>query len=76
MIAAGDYPNQGTVGDGLAEYVARQENVDGQDLVVWYTLGLTHSPAVEEYPVMTTDTVSFALRPQGFFDRNPALDAP
>lgn len=76
LYAAGDYPNQGPVGDGLPEFIAPHANVDGQDLVVWYTLGLTHVPAVEEYPVMTTDTISFALRPQGFFDRNPALDAP
>jgi primary-amine oxidase len=76
LYATGDYPNQGPVGDGLAEYIAAHSNVDGQDLVVWYTLGLTHVPAVEEYPVMTTDTISFALRPAGFFDQNPALDAP
>jgi Cu2+-containing amine oxidase len=25
---------------------------------------------------MTTDTISFALRPAGFFDQNPALDVP
>ena len=76
LFAAGDYPNQGPSGDGVAQYVAAHSNVDGQDLVVWYTLGLTHVPAVEEYPVMTTDTISFALRPAGFFDQNPALDAP
>jgi primary-amine oxidase len=37
---------------------------------------MTHVPTVEEYPVMTTDFLTFALRPLGFFDRNPALDAP
>jgi Cu2+-containing amine oxidase len=25
---------------------------------------------------MTTDTVGFTIRPDGFFDQNPALDAP
>ena len=76
LYAAGDYPNQGPTGDGVQQYVASQANVNGQDLVVWYTMGLTHVPAVEEYPVMTTDTISFALRPAGFFNQNPALDAP
>ncbi|MDQ6919025.1 MAG: tyramine oxidase, partial [Candidatus Dormibacteraeota bacterium] len=75
LYAAGDYPNQGNI-DGLPEYIAGKSNVNGQDLVVWYTLGLTHVPTVEEYPVMTSDTVSFALRPSGFFNQNPALDAP
>ena len=28
----------------------------------------------EEWPVMPVDTVSFWLKPVGFFDRNPALD--
>jgi primary-amine oxidase len=76
LYAAGDYPNQGPTGDGLQEFIAAKENIDGQDLVAWYTLGLTHLPSVEEYPVMTTDTISFALRPAGFFDQNPALDVP
>jgi len=30
----------------------------------------------EEYPVMTTDTIGYSIRPKGFFDADPALDAP
>jgi primary-amine oxidase len=40
------------------------------------TTSFTHHPTVEEYPVMTTESVGFQLRPDGFFDRNPALTAP
>jgi primary-amine oxidase len=76
LYATGDYPNQGPAGEGLPRYIADRDKVDGDDLVVWYTTGLTHVPTVEEYPVMTTDTVGFSLRPNGFFDQNPALDAP
>ncbi len=76
LYAAGNYPNQGKPGEGLPKYIAGHESVDGHDLVVWYTTGFTHVPTVEEYPVMTTDTIGFALRPNGFFDQNPALDAP
>ncbi len=76
LYAAGDYPNQGQAGDGVSQYIAGNNSVDGQDLVAWYTLGLTHIPTVEEYPVMTTDTISFALRPSGFFNQNPDLDTP
>jgi primary-amine oxidase len=76
LYAGGDYPNQGQAGDGLTAYSASPENVNGKDLVVWYTLGFTHHPQVEEYPVMTTDTVGFEIKPDGFFGRNPALDAP
>jgi primary-amine oxidase len=74
--ATGDYPNRGTAGDGLPKYIDGHESIVGQDLVTWYTMGMTHVPTVEEYPVMTTDFMTFALRPLGFFDRNPALDAP
>jgi primary-amine oxidase len=42
--------------------------------VLWVTTGFTHLPDVEEYPVMTSESVGFSLRPDGFFDRNPALD--
>jgi len=76
LYAAGDQPNQGQVGDGLPSYIADQADVDGEDLVVWFSTGLTHVPRVEDFPVMNRETVGFSLRPQGFFDENPALDAP
>ena len=74
--AAGDSPFQGSAGDGLPAYGSPAENVNGQDVVLWYTVALTHVPDVEEYPVMTTETTSFQIQPDGFFDSNPALDAP
>jgi Cu2+-containing amine oxidase len=33
-------------------------------------------PTVEEYPVMTAETIGLSIRPSGFFDANEALDAP
>ena len=50
--------------------------MSGQDVVVWYTVAVNHMPTVEEYPVMTTDSVHFQIEPDGFFNSNPALDAP
>ncbi len=76
LHAVGDYPNQSQAGEGLPEYIADHASVTGRDLVVWYTASFTHDPSVEEYPVMTTESVGFSLRPDGFFDQNPALDAP
>ncbi len=76
LYAAGDQPNQGQLGDGLPSYVADHADVDGQDLVVWFATGLTHIPRIEDFPVMNREAVGFSLRPQGFFDENPALDAP
>lgn len=74
--AGGDYPFQGVAGDGLTAYASPAENADGKDVVVWYTPAFTHVPHVEDYPVMTTESAHFRIEPDGFFDSNPALDAP
>jgi primary-amine oxidase len=75
LYAAGDYPNQGTAGQGLTAY-ADSENVRDRDLVLWATVGVTHHPAPEQYPVMTSEMAGLAIRPDGFFSHSPALDAP
>ncbi|WP_232666561.1 primary-amine oxidase [Pseudonocardia sp. TRM90224] len=74
--AAGDFVNQHAGGAGLPAYVAGDRDIDGQDLVVWHTFGLTHFPRPEDWPIMPVDSCGFTLKPVGFFDRNPALDVP
>jgi primary-amine oxidase len=76
LSAVGDHPNQGAAGKGLPEYVSQKAGIDGRDLAVWHTVGFTHEPTIEEYPVMARETVGFSVRPDGFFDANPALDLP
>ncbi len=76
MNAAGTYPNQSRGGDGLSRWVSNNETLDQQDVVVWYTLGVTHIPRPEEWPVMPVAHVGFKLLPGGFFSSNPALDVP
>ncbi|WP_284990613.1 primary-amine oxidase [Arthrobacter sp. efr-133-TYG-120] len=72
----GDFVNQHSGGAGLPAYVAQDRDIDGQDIVLWHTFGLTHFPRVEDWPIMPVDTVGFKLRPEGFFDRSPVLDVP
>ncbi|MGR6965036.1 primary-amine oxidase [Geodermatophilus sp. URMC 61] len=74
--AAGDFVNQHPGGAGLPEYVAADRELEGTDLVVWHTFGLTHVPRPEDWPVMPVDHTGFRLKPVGFFDRNPTLDVP
>ncbi len=74
--AAGDFVNQHAGGAGLPAYTAGDRDIDGQDLVVWHTFGLTHFPRPEDWPIMPVDRTGFTLKPVGFFDRNPALDVP
>jgi primary-amine oxidase len=73
--AAGDYIGR-DVDQGLPRWTAADRSVLDTDLVVWYSLGVTHIPRPEEWPVMPVHRASFKLVPNGFFERNPALDAP
>ena len=73
---AGEYPNQNPGGDGLPRWTKADRELSDRDLVVWYTFGQTHIPRLEDWPVMPVVSVGFMLRPDGFFDRNPALDLP
>ncbi len=68
--------NQNPGGYGLPEFVKADRPIDGEDIVLWHTFGVTHFPRVEDWPVMPVDTVKFALKPFGFFDKNPALNIP
>jgi primary-amine oxidase len=74
--AAGDYPNQSGGGDGLPRWTEQDRAIDNTDVVLWYTMGHTHIPRPEDYPVMPTAYIGFTLKPFGFFDVNPALDVP
>jgi len=76
MNAAGPYPNQSRAGEGLAKWSSANRPLENQDIVVWYTMGVTHLPRPEEWPVMPVHKAGFRLAPNGFFDRNPALDVP
>ncbi|MGZ4270351.1 MAG: primary-amine oxidase [Solirubrobacteraceae bacterium] len=61
---------------GLPVWTAQDRSIDDTDVVLWYVFGIHHVTRPEDWPVMPVDTVSFWLKPFGFFDRNPALDVP
>ncbi|KAH7152652.1 amine oxidase [Dactylonectria macrodidyma] len=76
LYAAGEFTNQSRVDTGLKDWAARDDNVENTDIVVWHTFGLTHNPRPEDFPVMPCERISFMLKPDGFFTKNPALDVP
>ncbi|SFS14888.1 primary-amine oxidase [Agrococcus baldri] len=76
LYPAGRYPNQHSGGAGLPASVEAGGEVDGGDLVVWHSFGLTHIPRPEDWPIMPVDYSGFWVKPYGFLDRNPALDVP
>jgi primary-amine oxidase len=76
LYAAGAYPNENPDVDGLPKWVAAKRSIDGNDLVLWYTVGFRHVPRAEDWPAMPGLWHGFRLRPFNFFDRSPALDVP
>jgi primary-amine oxidase len=72
----GEFVVQSEEDEGLPLWTAQNRSIDDTDVVLWYVFGIHHITRPEDWPVMPVDTVSFWLKPVGFFDRNPALDVP
>jgi primary-amine oxidase len=76
MFASGEYVNFNLSGEGLPKWTGANRAIEDRDIVVWYTLGVTHIPRTEDWPVMPVHPTGFRLVPAGFFSQNPAMDAP
>ena len=72
----GEFCSQSAGDKGLPLWTARNRSIEDTDVVLWYVFGIHHVTRVEDWPIMPVDTVSFWLKPFGFFDRNPSLDVP
>jgi primary-amine oxidase len=76
MHAAGEHPNQHPGGEGLPAWIEQDRPLEGADVVLWHTFGVSHAVRPEDWPVMPVERIGFALRPVGFFARNPAMRVP
>jgi primary-amine oxidase len=74
--AAGEYPNQHPTGDGLPYWTKANRSVEDTELSLWYVFGHNHVPRPEDWPVMPVAMLGFQFRPDGFFERSPAMDVP
>lgn len=74
--AGGEYPNQHAGHDGLPAYTKADRSLENTDVILWYTLQNLHAARVEDWPMIQLATIGFKLQPNGFFDRNPAMDVP
>ncbi len=72
---AGNYPTQSEVDTGMSEWIKDNASLVNTDVVLWYVFGVHHITRIEEWPIMSVDTISFWLKPSGFFDQNPSIDA-
>lgn len=70
----GKFPLQNPHPGGILEWVKQDRQISSP--VMWYVFGTTHIPRPEDFPVMPVETVSFHLKPVGFFTKNPANDLP
>ncbi|RGP62715.1 primary-amine oxidase [Fusarium sporotrichioides] len=77
---AGKYTMQSSGVDGLASVIAKRRNtgtaqsVRNQDVVIWHTLGTTHNPRTEDWPVIPNEKMMVCLKPVNFFSDNSGLD--
>jgi primary-amine oxidase len=76
-FVGGQYPNHAEPGeDGVHVWQRQDRSLDGAELVLWPVLGVHHVPRPEQWPVMPVESIGMVLAPDGFFDRNPAMDIP
>jgi primary-amine oxidase len=72
LWAAGNYPNLSKGGDGLPAYISDRQDLQSQDIVLWYTMGFRHLTKPEDFPILPTYWHEAVLRPAFFFDRDPS----
>lgn len=73
---AGEYPNQSPGSEGIPAWTEADRSLDGEDIVLWYTLGVNHITRPEDWPILPVHIASFKLEPVNFFDENPSMDVP
>jgi primary-amine oxidase len=73
LWAAGLLPNLNPKDEGLPTYVAEPEDVSGQDVVIWYTMGFRHVTRPEDFPILPTFWHEMTIRPAFFFDMDPSM---
>ncbi|MCW5560214.1 MAG: hypothetical protein KIT22_20540, partial [Verrucomicrobiae bacterium] len=74
--AAGDYPGGHADRGNVLSWTRDNENLFNEDVVTWFTLGVTHVARPEDFPVMSSAHANLRIVPKGFFPRNPALRVP
>lgn len=73
---AGEFMNHSEGKGGLRDFVAADRSIENADIVLWHVFGLHHPVRMEDFPVQPCISTGFKLLPNGFFDRNPAIDLP
>ncbi|KAF8150485.1 peroxisomal copper amine oxidase [Mycena galopus ATCC 62051] len=62
--------------DSLGKWVEGGKSIEQEDVLVYLTIGTTHIPRPEDWPVMPVEHLSITLKPVSFFAVNPSMDVP
>ncbi|TDL20438.1 peroxisomal copper amine oxidase [Rickenella mellea] len=62
--------------DSVGGWSRGAENIENDDILLFLTIGTTHIPRPEDWPVMPVDHLRVTFKPQSFFKMNPSLDVP
>ncbi|KAJ7104589.1 copper amine oxidase [Mycena crocata] len=78
MWPAGKYVPQtrDAPADSIGNWVKGEQNIENEDILVYLTVGVTHIPRPEDWPVMPVEHLNIVLKPSSFFAVNPSMDVP
>ncbi|OBZ73100.1 Peroxisomal primary amine oxidase [Grifola frondosa] len=78
MWPSGKYVPQtrDTPEDSISNWAKGDDNIAGEDLLLYITMGITHIPRPEDWPVMPVEHLRILFRPSHFFTVNPSMDVP
>ncbi|KIO07028.1 hypothetical protein M404DRAFT_14957 [Pisolithus tinctorius Marx 270] len=79
LFPSGKYVPQTREGpkDSVGKWVNEGNgSIENEDIVLFLTLGTTHIPRPEDWPVMPVEHLSVLFKPSSFFTNNPSMDVP
>ncbi|KAG6807682.1 hypothetical protein H0H93_001235 [Arthromyces matolae] len=62
--------------DSVGKWAQGKQSVEDEDILVYVTVGTTHIPRPEDWPVMPVEHLNVTLKPNSFFKANPSMDVP
>lgn len=71
QYASGEFPVLTNKKTGIYKYQCDNENIENDDVVVWYNRMFAHTPHTEDYPFINLHRIGVSLNPEDFFGMNP-----
>ncbi|KAJ6491696.1 copper amine oxidase [Mycena vitilis] len=62
--------------DSIGNWVKGEKSVENEDILMYLTVGVTHIPRPEDWPVMPVEHLNITFKPVSFFEVNPSMDVP